>query len=630
MRKDVTKMLFVGLEKDRKSFFAKAQRIGLIEFIGTSRTFAAERQGEIQELTAALKILRSLSPLEQLMPEESSHAGPIASSIIKTKAAIEKLIEKKRLIKAEITRIKPFGYFTLPHIPRLCFQFFVSKVSQRPALENLEGLFLISSDENFDYWFSLSFAKREIGDIHELFFEKNLTSLEEALKEVNEEIRLREQDLRMAAQYSKFLHQALEDRLNQALLEAAELSAEKSLEDKIFASQGWVPHHKAKEIKELCAGYNVVIDEIEIEKADTVPTYLENRGNAEIGQDLVSIYDTPSTNDKDPSLWVFWSFVIFFAMIINDAGYGTLFLLSMLFLRYKMPPVKPFAVRFMRLGIYISTACIIWGCLTTSFFGIEFAEDNPLHKIAITDWLVEKKAAYHLEMKDAAYTDLIKEHPDLIAASSPKMLLSYKETKKGIDLYPVREQFYGTTCFELSLFIGVIHLGLSMLRNVKRNWASAGWLLFMVGAYLYFPVYLHATSMVNTVLGISPESAGRHGFEMLAVGGGSAFLLAMMQRRFAGLLEVMTLVQIFCDVLSYLRLYALGLAGMMMAATFNEMAANAGLFFGFFILLLGHTVNMTMGIMGGVIHGLRLNFLEWYHYSFEGGGRLFHPLKIYK
>jgi V/A-type H+-transporting ATPase subunit I len=67
-----------------------------------------------------------------------------------------------------------------------------------------------------------------------------------------------------------------------------------------------------------------------------------------------------------------------------------------------------------------------------------------------------------------------------------------------------------------------------------------------------------------------------------------------------------------------------------MAVTFNEMAANAGVFFGFFILLLGHTVNMTMGIMGGVIHGLRLNFLEWYHYSFEGGGRLFHPLKFYK
>jgi V/A-type H+-transporting ATPase subunit I len=64
-----------------------------------------------------------------------------------------------------------------------------------------------------------------------------------------------------------------------------------------------------------------------------------------------------------------------------------------------------------------------------------------------------------------------------------------------------------------------------------------------------------------------------------------------------------------------------------MASTFNNLGEVLGFFIGFVVVLLGHSVNIFLGIMGGVIHGLRLNFLEWYHYSFQGGGKLFNPLR---
>jgi V/A-type H+-transporting ATPase subunit I len=92
----------------------------------------------------------------------------------------------------------------------------------------------------------------------------------------------------------------------------------------------------------------------------------------------------------------------------------------------------------------------------------------------------------------------------------------------------------------------------------------------------------------------------------------------------------MNMVQIFGDVLSYIRLYALALAGMMVASTFNNLGISVGIIGGIFIILFGHLTNVSLSIMGGVIHGLRLNFLEWYHYSFEGGGRLFNPLRLKK
>ncbi|MBI3900851.1 MAG: V-type ATP synthase subunit I, partial [Chlamydiia bacterium] len=89
-------------------------------------------------------------------------------------------------------------------------------------------------------------------------------------------------------------------------------------------------------------------------------------------------------------------------------------------------------------------------------------------------------------------------------------------------------------------------------------------------------------------------------------------------------------IQVFADVMSYLRIYALSLAGMIMAATFNRIAASAPFFLGILVILAGHALNLVLALMGGVIHGLRLNFIEWYHYSFEGGGRKFNPLSLLK
>ena len=90
----------------------------------------------------------------------------------------------------------------------------------------------------------------------------------------------------------------------------------------------------------------------------------------------------------------------------------------------------------------------------------------------------------------------------------------------------------------------------------------------------------------------------------------------------------MTVIEVFADVLSYLRLYALALAGSIMANTFNSFSSKMPFIFGILVLIIGHTLNIVLSVMGGVIHGLRLNFLEWYHYSFEGEGKKHRPLAL--
>ena len=190
------------------------------------------------------------------------------------------------------------------------------------------------------------------------------------------------------------------------------------------------------------------------------------------------------------------------------------------------------------------------------------------------------------------------------------------------------DSFNDQILFELALFIGSVHIILSLLRYVGRNWSAVGWILFIIGGYLYFPYMLKTASLLNYAFGVPGTEGAAWGLNLVYGGIGLATALALVQKKWGGLAEPMVVIQVFGDILSYLRLYALGLAGAIVAATINSMAAEAGLFFGFFILLLGHTVNIGLGIMSGVIHGLRLNFLEWYHYSFEGGGKLFTPLRL--
>ena len=97
------------------------------------------------------------------------------------------------------------------------------------------------------------------------------------------------------------------------------------------------------------------------------------------------------------------------------------------------------------------------------------------------------------------------------------------------------------------------------------------------------------------------------------------------------LLELTNGIQLFSDILSYLRLYALALAGMVMADTVNTtLGIEFGVIATVFVIVFGHLINISLSSMSATIHGLRLNFLEWYRYSFEGGGKLFNPLRIQK
>lgn len=635
MRVDLKKFLFVGLAKEKEHFFARAQEEGIIQFIASEPLNLGSMSPEVEVITDALKIIRGLPPAKQETLGEYILGEGLAHKIVDYHSKIERLNEELRMLKLEIARVRPFGDFSLEQIRELekeskrHIQFFAAKPRLREEGKIPDSMVYITTDQGLDYYLSINPEPVVVKDMIEMQIDEPLGALQTRKEHIEAEINLNETRLKGYAKYNEFLHNALLFRLDRVNLHMNARFAQRSMDGDLFAVEGWTPVTKIEAMKQFVDKLHVFVEEVLIEEKDTIPTCLENRGLNRVGEDLVHIYDTPSHEDKDPSLWVLFSFALFFAMIIGDAGYGLIFLAAALFMRYKMGDrLKEGGKRLLKLLFVLSAATILWGVSTNTYFATSLAPAHSLRAYSPLTWLTVKKVEYYMKTKNKVYLQDIAKYPEDAAITDARELITHAHAdSKGNMTYELADSLVGGILMELALFIGIVHIMLSMLRYIRRNWAFAGWLFVLIGSFLYFPTYLETPSFVNYVFGVSPELAAFEGIYLMVGGFFLALTLSLIQHKVMGLLEPMTAIQILADVLSYLRLYALGLAGSIVAATVNEFAVSAGLFLGVIVALIGHIINIVLSIMGGVIHGLRLNFIEWYHYSFYGGGKKFNPLR---
>lgn len=636
MRYDVKKYLFIGIEEDRDLFFKRAQDAGIIHFIDPKSTSSKQLPADIQQTALAIKILRGLPVVPQEEIEDFSIADSMVKKIIDLKETLNRLAEEERVNHLEISRVEAFGNFStdeLEHIEKEAnrkIQFYFAKAGFADTHELPPEVIYISSNHGLDYFIGINKEAKQYPSMIEMIIDKPYGILIKRAKEIEYDISTTEKKLKQYAKYNQFLHHALIHKLNEFHLENAKNLVDFPLEKgPLFIAQGWVPINKTQQLHQLVEELKVQVEEVDIDPNDTVPTSLQNTGASRIGEDLVHIYDTPSNTDKDPSLWVLVFFSLFFSMIIGDGGYGLVLLLIALYIRHKHSNLKGVKKRVLDLLTILAFSCIAWGILTTSFFGITVAPDNPIRKVSMMSWLVERKTAYHIERHDAVFKEWIKKYPQLENVTDPKefLLKASSPNNRGGISYEAYNRFADNIMMELALFVGVLHIIISMGRYVLRNLSYIGWILFLIGAYLYTPTFLGASSILNFAFGIDKEKAADNALYLMYGGIALAVIIALFRHKLLGLLEASNVIQIFGDVLSYLRLYALGLAGSLLTATMLDLSGSVPFVVGILILLIGHVVNIVLGIMGGIIHGLRLNFLEWYHYCFEGGGKMFNPLK---
>ncbi|MFA6118666.1 MAG: V-type ATPase 116kDa subunit family protein [Parachlamydiales bacterium] len=635
MIKNLKKVLIYGIKQQVDIFFKSAQENGFIEFIGSSKKL--KRISEpLKEYISAIKVLKKQP--KQVQIEEKIAPHLLIKNILHLNQSLEKLFEEKRLVSSEIIRIAPFGHFSKEDMLNLekeihrYFQFFTLKKSNKEKLKIPEELIYINSAYDLDYFIAINQARKSYPKMIETFIDLPLDVLIEKKDVIEKQIQKIQKELKHLASYLNYLSKEMINELNVFNLQSAEADAMYPIDASFFAIQAWVAENKFEKLKQITKSLNVAFVEIAIEKNDRVPTCLENKDSARIGEDLITIYDIPSITDKDPSMWVLIFFSIFFGVIVSDAGYGLLYLLIGLFMKFKFKNPKYFLKRFIKLIMILSTSCIIWGTLIGSFFGLGLELDSPKYKYSVLNQIIDKKAAYHMQQKDDVYEEWTVKYPKAKSTKNPQDFLraAYNDKEPGEEKYEAYDEFKNNVLMEFALLIGVVHIILSFIRYIKRNLSGIGWIIFLIGGYMYFPSLMNATSFLNFFNILDKQVATHIGKILFFSGISFSVVTALIQKRVHGAEEITKSISIFADILSYLRLYALGLAGAITSMTVNNFAASAGIFFGFFLVVFGHAINVLLSIMGGVIHGLRLNFIEWYHYSFEGDGKAFNPLKLIK
>lgn len=635
MRIDVEKVLIIGPMSVKEHFFSEAQALGVVQFISP---FAppVERPREIELLVEAIHILKRRVPIAPIKGAQADlrQGSALALHIVEENERLERSHEHMRYLEKQIARIEVFGDFSLGELEDLYertgrrVRFFYAKENEQlaEAVAGQPDLVYIGSHSDLAYFISFDRENRSYTPLIEMKIERSLGELQSELSATRRITDALDADLALFTRELHFLEQSLIDELNRYHLLQARETAEISLAGELFHVMGWVPKNKRALLETLCDKVAVHYAPIAEEEGDAIPTYLENEGLLRSGEDLIAVYDTPSRVDRDPSTWVLFSFALFFSMIIADAGYGLLLLIIAFYLRRKYAGKRGVIQRITRLTFMLSIGCMVWGVLAASYFGINLSPVSPFRQVSPIHWMAHQKAAYYIEHKPPAYEHQLHEYPELKSEQAPLGYLM-KVPKEGGG-YAIYEDFSNSAMLELVLFLGALHISFGLLRYADKNWANVGWVIGIIGGYVYFPALIHATSLIHYLFHLPPAVGALIGPYLLYGGVLLAFVLALIQKRLAGLVEPMQVIQIFADIMSYLRIYALSLAGMIMASTFNGIGMKMPWYLGMWIILAGHGINFTLAIIGGIIHGLRLNFIEWYHYSFEGGGKPFQPLAL--
>ena len=370
------------------------------------------------------------------------------------------------------------------------------------------------------------------------------------------------------------------------------LSTDKLAEGTLCLFEGFCPIDKEAELNAMLAEAQVYYEETDPTKEDATPIKLRNNKFTQLFECLTGMYGWPNYNEFDPTPILGPFFLLFFAICMGDCGYGFLLML----LGWLIAKDKLKIEMFSGLGpiifvLGIGTAVV--GFFLGTFFGID--------------------------LYNAAWV------PDALKA------VMIKGQVMGYDIQMV-----------MAICIGIFHICLAMtikaisytLRDGFRATVSTwGWLLLIVGTI--------ATLIIGMTFSLPAEVTK---WTLIGIGAVSAlgiFIFNTPGRNpliniGAGLWETYNMATgILGDTLSYIRLYALGLAGGMLGGAFNNLA---GMVLGenptwqwlpfVLIIVVGHVLNLAMSALGAFVHPLRLSFVEYFkNAGYEGSGKLYKPFK---
>ena len=375
-------------------------------------------------------------------------------------------------------------------------------------------------------------------------------------------------------------------------IDRVHINTVKAADNTVMLLEGYCPTDTVETLEAMLKVEGVYYESAEPTAEDNVPIKLRNNAFIRLFEPLTGMYGMPNYNEYDPTPILGPFFLLFFAMCMGDAGYGILLILFGLALKFDKIKIAMFD----GMGSIITALGVVTAVVGV-FLGTAFGVD-----------------LYNAEFVPAALKSVM-----------------IKGELMGFDIQMV-----------LALIIGVFHICLAMTVKAicytqrdgfMANLSNWGWLLLIVGGI--------ATAVLAMMKVLSPEITQ---CVIIAVGAISALGIYIFNdpkrnpliNIGAGLWDTYNMVTgLLGDVLSYIRLYALGLAGGMLGGAFNDIACmilgenpNIGSWIGFIVIIIfAHILNLALSALGAFVHPLRLTFVEYFkNVGYEGKGEKYAPL----
>ncbi len=395
-----------------------------------------------------------------------------------------------------------------------------------------------------------------------------------------------------------------------------DISSDNKKQVSVAYFKGYIEAENIDKLKNMATenSWGLVVEEPTEE--DDVPTKLKNNRFASLIYPLTDFLGTvPGYFEYDISGWFLAFILIFFGIIFGDGGYGLIICtVAAIPIVKSLIAKKPVSPAFLLIGLF-GLSTILWGTLTCTWFGLS-PEQLPA-------WL----KSLSVPVISNVYGDKIWHLP-------------WDPNGAGLTTAQNLQIF----CFTLALIqLTVAHIkGAARNRKSLKMLSHIGSILQLVGIY-----YLVLSLVVNAEvfsfgLVIGKVPVGTVALVFIAVGFLLSFVFANYEgsvikailASFADIVSVLLgVVNVFSDIVSYIRLWAVGLAGAAISATVNELAGPLLGNFLFMILaivllVLGHGLNMILNILSVIVHGIRLNTLEFSsHLDMSWSGHKFKPFE---
>lgn len=595
------KLAFLIYHKDYDTFLEQVRNLGVVHVVTKSQGEAENQdlQATIRlsaRYAAAIKLLEGMNV--KAADKTSGNADKGEQILDKLEALQQHDTETNHRIQAiekEITAMEPWGDFKTESLKRL-----------RDA--GYEVGFYICSDKVYDEEWETQYHAVVINHIgSKVYFvtvtpvtetvsldvecakiaDRSLSEIIQEKEKLDAERAETENAMKELAENSIPDLKAAQVRTSQLVdFDKVKLSADSLAGNKLMLLEGWVPAENAQQLNDFLKSSEVYYEISDPVPGDNVPIQLNNKGFFKLFEPIMKLYMLPKYNELDLTPFFAPFFMLFFGLCLGDTGYGLFILLGIsgyrLIAKSISPSMKPILTLVQLLGL----STVICGLLTGTCFGFNLYD---LH------------------------VPFIQKMKEVIMLDNQQM-------------------------FNLSLILGAIQIIFGMtLKAVnqaiqfgfKYAISTIGWLLVLVSTAVAFA----APSVM--------AMGGTLHLAILAVGGLMVYLFNSPGKNIflnigLGLWDTYNMATgLLGDILSYVRLFALGLSGGILAGVFNSLAVGmspdnviAGPIVMVLIFVIGHSINIFMNVLGAMVHPMRLTFVEFFKNSgYEGGGKEYKPFK---